>query len=324
MKYSALTLGILSICSFTFSNNSQAEEPSYFIKAKHSGKCVSQSGGIQDTGGRVTQWECIDAPNIKLEKIPVGSGYFMLRFPHSNKCMTVEGDTTIGNIIQSECNSEAPVEQTWIEVPTTTTSTDSYVQIQSTYGTCLSQDSNSQENGVNISTEQCTNEANQLWKFAKADCAEFLQPYIDHASTSFLNRVDYTMISNVEGGTSYWATGRLTYSASAGLNLSTKFTGNLNRLSSNPNCGFNGCSAFDYRYPYKPTTIAITKSNNFIPTNIPLTFGDGSDISVTINGEISGAKVQCSRGHMYGFYLNPGDYRNIMFDITLRKIKEPK
>lgn len=321
MKHKILISAIIGSLGISFAACSHAAKPSYyFIKAKHSNKCVSQSGAVKTEGGRVTQWDCIDAPNIKLEKIDVGGNNFMLRFPHSEKCLTVEGArvTNGTNIIQSTCQLDtAPAEQTWQEVPT---ATQPYVQIQSTLGACLHQHGATQNNGGNITLWQCVNQPNVEWQFVKADCADYLQRYIDAGGDTI-----YTMVSNTEGVDQYnWASGRLNFVPS--LLSGDYFKGDLLRKTGN---------MFDKIETLSPTKIFISKPGfNFVVPKpgqvIPMemvtsVFGDDSGITVSFGkGEATKAKVECSRGHMYGFYLRQGDDKNVMFDITLRHVVIPR
>lgn len=325
MKRKIIISAIVGSLGMSFAASSHAAKPSYyFIKAKHSNKCVSQSGAVKTEGGRVTQWDCIDAPNIKLEKISVGGDSFMLRFPHSDKCLTVEGAKVANgtNIIQSTCQLEtAPAEQTWQEVPT---STQPYVQIQSTLGACLHQHGATQENGGNITLWQCVNQPNVEWKFVKADCADYLQRYIDAGGDTF-----YTMVSNTEGVEQHnWASGKLNFVPN--MLLGDYFKGDLLRKTEN-----NMFSKIDSLTPtkiyiskpgFKFNRPILPKPGQVIPVeSVTSIFGDDSGITVSFGkGEATEAKVECSRGHMYGFYLRQSDYKNVMFDITLRHVVIPR
>jgi hypothetical protein len=88
-----------------FAAGLQANAADYYnVVAKHSNKCLHQFGGTQANGGAITQWDCVDQPNVKLEIIPVG-GYNFLRFQHSGKCVHQHGGTQANGdaITQWDC-----------------------------------------------------------------------------------------------------------------------------------------------------------------------------------------------------------------------------
>lgn len=169
MKHSIL-LSALGGCCYLLGSAAtlQAAEPTYYyLQAQHSGKCVHQNGNIQDNGGSVSQWECVNQGNVKLERVEVGSGYFFLRFPHSKKCLTVRDDIIANDIplIQYECVEGGPRNQTWREVKT---NTPPFVKIESTLGTCLHQKGIALNNGGELTTWQCIDQANLHWQFIVA------------------------------------------------------------------------------------------------------------------------------------------------------------
>lgn len=137
-------------------------ESVFYLKAQHSGKCAHQHGASQAEGAAVTQWECVDQPNVRIEKIPAGSGYFFLRFQHSGKCLTVEGDKRTNGtpIIQQTCNYAGPVGQTWMQLP----GEGKYVKFQSTTGLCLHQHGNTTNNGDPITGWECVDQPNVRWE----------------------------------------------------------------------------------------------------------------------------------------------------------------
>jgi hypothetical protein len=132
------------------------------LKAQHSGKCVHQQGASPADGGAVTQWTCTDQPNVRLEKLPAGSGYFFLRFQHSGKCLTVANEARSNGtpIIQQTCDYAGPVGQTWKELP----GDGRYVKIQSTTGLCLHQHGNITGDGDPISGWECVDQPNVRWE----------------------------------------------------------------------------------------------------------------------------------------------------------------
>jgi hypothetical protein len=163
----SLILGAAGIMATSISVAAPVPDGVYYIKAEHSGKCVHQNNATQADGGNVTQWDCVDQPNVKIEKISAGGGYFMLRFQHSGKCVTVEsGDGQNGtNIIQETCDSGWPPKQTWMEIP----GQGNFVKIQSSIGHCLHQDGATLGNGDNITAWECGDQPNIRFEFVLAN-----------------------------------------------------------------------------------------------------------------------------------------------------------
>lgn len=174
MKRLANTLLVLAFC-MTASFSAQAEpepESVIYLQAQHSGKCVHQQGASLLEGDAVTQWSCVDQPNVRLEKIPMGGGYFLLRFQHSGLCLSIENEASSNGtpIIQQACNYEGPIGQTWMELP----GVDEYVYIQSTTGLCLHQHGNSLNDGDPITGWECVDQPNVRWKVAPYDLQDEL------------------------------------------------------------------------------------------------------------------------------------------------------
>lgn len=143
----------------------------YYLQAQHSGKCAQQHGGIQDENAVVSQWECINQANVKLEKIKLGSGYFMLRFPHSQKCLAAKEDKIVNDnpVVQQTCNLQGPRNQTWREVATNDAP---YVKIESTLGNCLHQKGGIKDSGGVITLWECVDQPNLRWQFIQAPSAQ--------------------------------------------------------------------------------------------------------------------------------------------------------
>ena len=93
--------------------SSQANAAEYFfLVAKHSGKCLQQAGATQGNGDAITQWTCVNQPNVKLKVVPADDGYFFLKFEHSGKCVQQAGATQ-GNgdaITQWDCVDQPNVQ----------------------------------------------------------------------------------------------------------------------------------------------------------------------------------------------------------------------
>lgn len=174
MKLLRTTQIALLLTTISMMTASHAELPApdgvFYLKAKHSNKCVHQHGNTHNNGDNVTQWDCLNQGNVKLERIPLGSAYFLLRFQHSGKCVTVKDDSLErgANIIQWDCQDDGARNQTWHAIKASNNPTDPYVQIQSGNGACLHQHGATRGNGDNITQWDCVNEPNVLWKFTPA------------------------------------------------------------------------------------------------------------------------------------------------------------
>ncbi|WP_028490415.1 RICIN domain-containing protein [Thiothrix lacustris] len=169
MKHTKLALLVVSLSVVVLTTAAYADQPDglYYLKAQHSGKCVHQHGATNAEGGNVTQWDCVDQPNVRIEKVTAGGSYFTLRFQHSGKCLTVEGDGDQNgtNIIQETCDPLAPRYQTWMELP----GQGKFVKIQSSIGLCLHQHGATMGNGDNITAWECVDQPNVRFEFVPAN-----------------------------------------------------------------------------------------------------------------------------------------------------------
>ena len=87
----------------------------YYIRARHSGKCVHQHGHTYANGDPVTQWECIDQGNVKVRIIPAANNFYYLQFEHSGKCVHVHGASWANGtpITQWTCINQPNVQWTF-------------------------------------------------------------------------------------------------------------------------------------------------------------------------------------------------------------------
>jgi hypothetical protein len=132
----------------------------YFIKARHSGKCLHQHGGTFGNGDRITQWDCVEEPNVKLQKVPAGGDTFFLKFAHSGKCVHLHGDSAANGtpITQWDCIDLPNVK--WREQPVG----GGYVYLRSaSTGKCIHQHGGTQGNGDPITQWDCVDEPNVQW-----------------------------------------------------------------------------------------------------------------------------------------------------------------
>ncbi len=67
----------------------------YYIKAKHSGKCMSVVGASTVNGAVIEQWEKINQDNLKFELSIDSDGYYQFKPVYTTKVVTVNGASTI-------------------------------------------------------------------------------------------------------------------------------------------------------------------------------------------------------------------------------------
>ena len=137
----------------------------YFVVAKHSGKCLHQLGATQGNGDRITQWDCVNQPNVKLEEVSAGDGYVFLKFQHSGKCVHQQGATQ-GNgdpITQWDCVNQPNVKLKKV------LASDGYFFLKFQHsGKCVHQQGATQGNGDPITQWDCVDQPNVQWKFKPA------------------------------------------------------------------------------------------------------------------------------------------------------------
>ena len=165
MRISALIGCLLAtLCSTGYAHDY------FYLKAKHSGKCLHQHGATHRNGDNITQWQCVNQPNVKLEKIQVPGlpgqrGYFYLKFKHSEKCVHLHGAAAANgtNITQWSCIPQPNV--MWRQTP----AGGGYFYLRSAQNNkCLHQHGGTQSNGGNITLWDCVNQPNVQWKFVRA------------------------------------------------------------------------------------------------------------------------------------------------------------
>ncbi|MFJ4778066.1 RICIN domain-containing protein [Streptomyces sp. NPDC088762] len=102
-----------------------AGDGTYYIRARHSGKCLDVAGGTSATGdgADVFQWTCLGAAQtnqrwyFNTEAVQNGKYTYYIRALHSGKCLDVEGGTSAtgdgANVFQWTCLSTAQTNQRW-------------------------------------------------------------------------------------------------------------------------------------------------------------------------------------------------------------------
>lgn len=202
-----LTLGGTSLVSTA--NAEPTVEGTYYIKAQHSGKCVHQHGASQAEGGLVTQWDCIEQPNVRLEKIPLGSGYFSLRFQHSGKCLALKTFSRANDVplVQETCAYDGKETQTWLQLP----GEGKYIKLQASNGLCLHQHGATMGNDDPITGWECLDQPNVRWELIPYTAALPTAPnttmieklcgkYADSAVVQFEKKVAFEQANQLDCG----------------------------------------------------------------------------------------------------------------------------
>jgi hypothetical protein len=148
-----------------FATGSYASAADYYqLEVRHSNKCLHQHGGTQGNGDRITQWDCVNQPNVKVEVLPAGGNFHFLRFQHSGKCVHQHGGTQ-GNgdaITQWDC-----VNQPNVKVEIVPAGGQYYFLRFQHSGKCVHQHGGTQGNGDAITQWDCVNQPNVMWKFVR-------------------------------------------------------------------------------------------------------------------------------------------------------------
>lgn len=148
-----------------FANAAQAWVPVtyYYIRARHSNKCLHQHGGVLDNGAPLTQWDCVDQTNVqwRIEPSPT-PGYYFIKARHSDKCAHQHGGTYNNGdpITQWSCVNQSNVK--WRITPAG--SGYYYIQVQHS-GKCMHVHGGGSGNGDLITQWSCINQPNVQWTF---------------------------------------------------------------------------------------------------------------------------------------------------------------
>jgi hypothetical protein len=135
----------------------------YYIRAKHSNKCLHQHGGVLNNGGAITQWDCVDQGNVqwRIEPSPT-PGYYFIKARHSDKCAHQHGGTYADGdaITQWDCVNQGNVK--WRIVPAGNNYY--YIQVQHS-GKCMHVHGGGWGNGDPITQWSCVDLPNVQWTF---------------------------------------------------------------------------------------------------------------------------------------------------------------
>ncbi|NMO23104.1 hydrolase [Pyxidicoccus fallax] len=141
----------------------------YYVRAKHSNKCLHVHGGGFTNGDSITQWDCLyDAHNTQWAIAPVaaGSQYYYITSRRSGKCAHVHGGV-YGNgagITQWTCLADAYNTQ-W-ELIDSGDPGYFYMRSRAT-GQCAQVNGGSLSNGGSISQWDCMSSPHMLWKMER-------------------------------------------------------------------------------------------------------------------------------------------------------------
>jgi hypothetical protein len=149
----------------TLDNTAQAWVPVtyYYIRAKHSNKCLHQHGGVLDNGAPLTQWDCVDQGNVQWRIEPSPSpGYYFIKARHSDKCAHQHGGTYNNGdpITQWDCVDQANVK--WRIIPAGNNYY--YIKVQHS-GKCMHVHGGGWGNGDLITQWSCIDQPNVQWTF---------------------------------------------------------------------------------------------------------------------------------------------------------------
>ena len=142
----------------------------YFqIMAMHSQKCAQVDGASQDDNASISQWDCVNQPNVYWRRQALYAGFFLLIAQHSGKCMVQNNQWNNQNVPTPEDNglgiSQYPCNQNddfwlWKQQPA---GAGSYYIVNKRTNKCIQVDGASQDNGASISQWDCVNQPNVKW-----------------------------------------------------------------------------------------------------------------------------------------------------------------
>jgi ricin-type beta-trefoil lectin protein len=137
----------------------------FLISAMHSQKCAQVNGASQDDGAAITQWQCLQQPNVLWHRQDGGNGFFFLQAGHSRKCAIVSHDTPQlsqnngAPIIQWTCVNQANF--LWQQRPA---GGGYHYIVNKASNKCMQVDGASDEDGATISQWDCVDQPNVKWK----------------------------------------------------------------------------------------------------------------------------------------------------------------
>ena len=157
------TLVLMSLFVFAYPAASTAQD--LILMAKHSGKCAQVNGASNANGASISQWDCVNQPNVHWQKINMGDGQFQLMAKHSRKCAQVAGASHANGapITQWDCVNQRNVR--WRQRP----AGGGYVYlVNRESGKCMQVEQAANNNGANISQWDCVDQDNVKWRVLPA------------------------------------------------------------------------------------------------------------------------------------------------------------
>jgi hypothetical protein len=146
----------------------------FFISAMHSQKCMQVDGAEQDDFVTISQWDCVNQPNVLWRFRGGPPGFFNLEASHSGKCAFIPWEKTDGTIVghdngnpvlQEECFYSRPdpdrTNWVWRQQPV---GGGYYFIINKASNKCMQVNGGSQDNGAAISQWDCVDQPNVKWK----------------------------------------------------------------------------------------------------------------------------------------------------------------
>ena len=134
----------------------------YYVRAKHSNKCLHQQGAVDTDGAPLTQWDCVNQPNVQWQVVrSPEDGYYYIKARHSGKCVHQQASVfdNGGPITQWTCVNQPNVKWRLRSAP------DGYLYIQAQHsGKCLHVQGGGYGNGDPITQWDCVDQGNVQWK----------------------------------------------------------------------------------------------------------------------------------------------------------------
>ena len=169
LKTAALIPALFAAVSFSTYSSANAESRiSVFLVAQHSNKCAQVHGGGMENGAAITQWDCVNQPNVIWDVIlkSTAAGTYILKAHNSNKCAQVN-DESLSNgavISQWDCVKQANVR--WMLVDAGGGAF--YIKNQESEK-CMQVNGGSFDNGAAITQWDCVDQPNVKWVMQSAN-----------------------------------------------------------------------------------------------------------------------------------------------------------
>lgn len=143
----------------------QAPEGDFYLKARHSDKCLQIDWSLFPNGANVAQRKCTEKSDRVFEKISAGPVYFLLRSKSTQKCLQLSEDSKEDgvNVTQWECQNFPRFK--WRQVPSLEKG---YFYIINQYSDkCLHVEDSSPDEGANIVQWDCSDQSQSItqWQF---------------------------------------------------------------------------------------------------------------------------------------------------------------